>query len=694
MPAPVPPTPEQPSGHPAESDGWASAPPLPQSSHSSLPEHEASSPSDQHQSATFQHEDPLHDLPAGFPPPPPPPANVDPAAYYAAYAAAIAQASQGGGFPQDDGSINGEAAPPFEEFDDQGSDADDLPRQQQQQQQSDTAAPPASGAKSAQRHTPRGSNPTRERRLSSQKRPSSARGGSGRPPRAAAYDEALQALDALPFEERQRQWRQHKDAERERRAAEKAAAELEECTFKPNTNTAVGAASSGTASARVPHPRQRRSSGASSVGSRDSGVPIHERLFSAETPATRAKRRERVRGRHGEQQSFDAGEGHAEHTSQVSERAEWVSVTTTQGKPSRMSVAARSAGGNKNAVPTSEELELEECTFKPKVQPNRGRLAATPVRSKYLEHMKPGAAPGSARAGSAAKKRPPIPSGLEECTFKPKVNANKVDAAYASQNVFQRLASSQRSRPSSAARARPGAQGGGAAAAGGAPRSSSVRRGSRSATSSATSSPARGEQRVGAGGPPVVDVQGFLAAMGGAAAAPTDAHFDAPGQQRPSRGCTGSSVASSVAGDGGSSGDSSPAAGGRGVALPKDEYERRFKSFLERQNAAHRNRERKLEHTKSQLAPSHRPQLCSKSLQLIEKNASGSFLDRISKGAVRQEQHALQQRAAVSMDPECTFAPRINPSSRKRPARSAAEMSVGDALKRETAVRLMRLRAE
>ncbi len=101
-----------------------------------------------------------------------------------------------------------------------------------------------------------------------------------------------------------------------------------------------------------------------------------------------------------------------------------------------------------------------------------------------------------------------------------------------------------------------------------------------------------------------------------------------------------------------------------------------------------------MEQTKSQLQPTHRPQLCSKSLELIEKNASGSFLDRISKGAVRQEQHALQQRAAVSMDPECTFAPRINPSSRKRPPRSAAEMSVGDALKRETAVRLMRLRAE
>jgi hypothetical protein len=50
--------------------------------------------------------------------------------------------------------------------------------------------------------------------------------------------------------------------------------------------------------------------------------------------------------------------------------------------------------------------------------------------------------------------------------------------------------------------------------------------------------------------------------------------------------------------------------------------------------------------------------------------------------------------AMHSRDPECTFHPAINASSRAMKARSTTEMSRGDALKRETAARLLRLRME
>jgi hypothetical protein len=51
-------------------------------------------------------------------------------------------------------------------------------------------------------------------------------------------------------------------------------------------------------------------------------------------------------------------------------------------------------------------------------------------------------------------------------------------------------------------------------------------------------------------------------------------------------------------------------------------------------------------------------------------------------------------KARLSRDTECTFAPAINPSSKALRSRSVSDMSRGDALKKETATRLLRLRLE
>lgn len=51
-------------------------------------------------------------------------------------------------------------------------------------------------------------------------------------------------------------------------------------------------------------------------------------------------------------------------------------------------------------------------------------------------------------------------------------------------------------------------------------------------------------------------------------------------------------------------------------------------------------------------------------------------------------------QASAAPDPECTFTPAINPSSKQLPGRSAVELSRGDALRRETSQRLLKMRVE
>ena len=78
----------------------------------------------------------------------------------------------------------------------------------------------------------------------------------------------------------------------------------------------------------------------------------------------------------------------------------------------------------------------------------------------------------------------------------------------------------------------------------------------------------------------------------------------------------------------------------------------------------------------------------------MQGKGAGPFLDRIVHDAISKEHENLRVQARHSHDPECTFAPAINPSSRAMRPRSVVDMSRGDALKRETAARLLRLKIE
>ena len=59
-----------------------------------------------------------------------------------------------------------------------------------------------------------------------------------------------------------------------------------------------------------------------------------------------------------------------------------------------------------------------------------------------------------------------------------------------------------------------------------------------------------------------------------------------------------------------------------------------------------------------------------------------------------RRQQLSRTRSRLARDPECTFVPAINPASKALRSRSVSDMSRGDALKKETATRLLRLRLE
>lgn len=94
------------------------------------------------------------------------------------------------------------------------------------------------------------------------------------------------------------------------------------------------------------------------------------------------------------------------------------------------------------------------------------------------------------------------------------------------------------------------------------------------------------------------------------------------------------------------------------------------------------------------MQPGHAPQLCRKSLELAEQSNVKSILERSQSEPKRAEHTALTRRSEVHRDPNCTFRPKINPTSKLLAPRSFDDLSVGDALKRETNQRLKRLQAE
>ena len=119
-----------------------------------------------------------------------------------------------------------------------------------------------------------------------------------------------------------------------------------------------------------------------------------------------------------------------------------------------------------------------------------------------------------------------------------------------------------------------------------------------------------------------------------------------------------------------------------------------FQNFLARQNKRQTRKSKNVARLKQEATPSNQPALCKRSLKLAAKTTNGDFMTRLAKDALRKEHDNLRKKAILAKEPDCTFTPNILASSRARRPRSVTELSRGDSLKRETAARLMKLKAE
>ncbi|CAM9162648.1 unnamed protein product [Phaeothamnion confervicola] len=143
----------------------------------------------------------------------------------------------------------------------------------------------------------------------------------------------------------------------------------------------------------------------------------------------------------------------------------------------------------------------------------------------------------------------------------------------------------------------------------------------------------------------------------------------------------------------GGDGDDGRGGGGGGGNRENPEDRPSFREFLARQNQSVVRRQRLIEHLSARAAPPFRPELCPGSRRLHDANNRGDFLQRVARDAIRKGQEAVRMEARRKGQ-EPTFQPEVTSRSKAMPSRTPVQMSRGDQLRRETAQRLAKLRAE
>lgn len=272
-------------------------------------------------------------------------------------------------------------------------------------------------------------------------------------------------------------------------------------------------------------------------------------------------------------------------------------------------------------VKAEEEADLErECTFKPKI--NRNSSLTDKVKAKYMDiapRNHPSPSLTTAAMESTAKE-------LEQCTFYPKVNpisAEMVSAQlYLQQDIYERL-----SRPccmvgDSPVKSGQRQRGGGTLRRAGSLTSDDISRDTDSDLASSVASPRRAQDDF------------YIRSL-------------SPRRRR-------SSAMASGSGRHGHSGSTSTSkqkqqrprsAGGIHTDEEKDERARRLDNFLERQHFHEEARRKKIETTKQQLLPAHKPTINKKSLDMMENGRKGDFLERITKYALRKEHDNVKKKS-------------------------------------------------
>ncbi|KAJ8601263.1 hypothetical protein CTAYLR_003280 [Chrysophaeum taylorii] len=110
--------------------------------------------------------------------------------------------------------------------------------------------------------------------------------------------------------------------------------------------------------------------------------------------------------------------------------------------------------------------------------------------------------------------------------------------------------------------------------------------------------------------------------------------------------------------------------------------------FLARQAAFDAKRARRVDSLRDSSKPAFKPELASGS------RTSTDFMERLAVSARRRDRRFSESFRDDDDDDECTFAPTISDAASRKPRRSVDELSAGDALRRETSRRLLKLKAD
>lgn len=122
--------------------------------------------------------------------------------------------------------------------------------------------------------------------------------------------------------------------------------------------------------------------------------------------------------------------------------------------------------------------------------------------------------------------------------------------------------------------------------------------------------------------------------------------------------------------------------------------QKRFNEFLGRQEKTQQSKLKASLLRSDAGADSFQPKINSSSRKMVDGHLinGATFLDRLEAQAVKRERNHARNKNRFTSDPECTFTPKINQQSTELKSRSVIELSRGDMLKRETALRFMKLK--
>eukprot|EP00941_MAST-03F_sp_MAST-3F-sp1_P003047 g3047.t1 len=281
-----------------------------------------------------------------------------------------------------------------------------------------------------------------------------------------------------------------------------------------------------------------------------------------------------------------------------------------------------------------EEEFLATCTFQPKTNASSyisGTEKGGRVRARYMEPTLSAKKKTSRSSGSKDMMKP---TGTEECTFRPRTNSIQpgMDSAqaYLQSAVFERLSTP---KPQDISPPRPP------------PKSSQDDSEKRNYSASANSDEENN----------VVDASSFMANLN-------------------------------------QSDESNNNTSQRGGKSSHMEKKKRVDNFLRRQEERDKERRARIAEARKRQNRGFNPKINAKSADMLRAKGTQSFLKRVEQNARKSK--AAREKMKARTEKSYSFAPTINKRSRQRRGRTIDELSAGDALRRETSQRLMKMKAD